>query len=808
MEGLTAQIALDGAAFAFDRLYSYIIPPELQREAAAGMRVTVPFGKGNLKKQGMIFRIEAAELKGLKSILSLTDKAPVLSGEMLALCEYMRENYFCTYYEAVRAALPAGLCFKLTSFYSANEEFSLFSSLNGTEKEIFDYLKAKGEKDSESLKRKFGVTGEFLDCLSEKQALILSREPKRRINDANEKWVRLAVAYDELDSLKLTKRQREIAELVSGTDGISVKEIRYFTGVSQSVIDGLISRELLISFEKRVFRTEGKNIAVADNPEITLTDEQQAAFDGLISKYNEQNGNISLLYGITGSGKTQVFLKLVDEVSAKGRGVIVMVPEIALTPQMLKIFTERYGDKVAVFHSAMSQGARLDEWERVKSGKALIALGTRSAVFAPFENLGLIIIDEEQEHTYKSEQSPRFHARELAVFRTRYNKGLLCLASATPSVESFTAAKQGKYSLFKLTSRFGGAVLPKVETVDMKKEILGGNSSPVSRRLYEAVNETLDNKKQVILLLNRRGHNTYISCPGCGYVMTCPNCSISLTYHSANHRLMCHYCGYSASADTKCPQCGNEHMKFLGAGTQRLEEEIKKLFPKARVLRVDADSTLARESYSEYLNAFAAGEYDILLGTQMVAKGLDFPNVTLVGVLGADSAAFSEDYKSFERTFSLLTQVVGRAGRGESKGLAIVQSINPDSELIGLAARQDYEGFYESEIMTRKLMIYPPYCDICVVQARAGERKNAETAINGIFGKIKKILKCEYADVKLIILGPAPAAVPVVNGKYRYRMIIKCKNGKRFREMLRTALEIKRLPDTAVIADINPDTVI
>lgn len=808
MTGPVAQIALDGAAFAFDRLYSYIIPPELQGKANVGMRVTVPFGKGNLKKQGMIFRIEAAELKGLKAIFSVTDKSPVLSGEMLALCEYMRDNYFCTYYEAVRAALPAGLCFKLTSFYSANEEFSLFSSLNGTEKEIFDYLKAKGEKDSDSIKRKFGVSSEALDSLAEKQALILSREPKRRINDANEKWVRSAVPYDELDGLKLTPRQRETAELVSGTDGISVKEVRYFTGVSQSVIDGLISREVLVSFEKRIFRTERKGRTALNNNEITLTDEQQAAFDGLISKYNEQKGNISLLYGITGSGKTQVFLRLADEVSAKGRGVIVMVPEIALTPQMLRIFTERYGDKVAVFHSAMSQGARMDEWERVRSGKALIALGTRSAVFAPFADLGLIIIDEEQEHTYKSEQSPRFHARELAAFRTRYNKGLLCLASATPSVESFTAAKQGKYSLFKLTNRYGGAVLPKVETVDMKKEILGGNSSPVSRRLYEAVNETLDNKKQAILLLNRRGHNTYISCPECGYVMTCPNCSISLTYHSANHRLMCHYCGYSAAADTKCPQCGNEHMKFLGAGTQKLEEEIKKLFPKARVLRVDADSTLARESYSEYLNAFGAGEYDILLGTQMVAKGLDFPNVTLVGVLGADSAAFSEDFRSFERTFSLLTQVVGRAGRGESKGLAIVQSINPDSELIGLAARQDYEGFYESEIMTRKLMIYPPYCDICVVSTRSGERKNAETAINGIFGKIKEMLKGEYADVKLIILGPAPAAVPVVNGKYRYRMIIKCKNSKRFREMLRLALEIKRLPDTAVIADMNPDTVI
>ncbi len=808
MEGLTAQIALDGATFAFDRLYTYIIPPELQGRACPGMRVTVPFGKGNLKKQGMIFRLETAELKGLKPILSVTDNAPVLSGEMLGLCEYMRENYFCTYYEAVHAALPAGMSFKLISFYSANEEFSLFSSLDGTEREIFEYLKTKGEKDADALKRRFGVTDGLLVNLSEKQALILSREPKRRLGDANEKWVRLAVPFDELEGITLTKRQREIAELVGGTDGISVKEIKYFTGVSQSVIDGLISREVLISFEKRVFRTERKGVTVSENAEITLTEEQQTAFDGLISKYNEQNGNISLLYGITGSGKTQVFLKLADEVSSKGRGVIVMVPEIALTPQMLRIFTERYGEKVAVFHSAMSQGARMDEWERVRSGKARIALGTRSAVFAPFNNLGLIIIDEEQEHTYKSEQSPRFHARELAAFRTRYNKGLLCLASATPSVESFTAASKGKYSLYMLTKRYGGAVLPEVETVDMKKEILSGNSSPISRRLYEAVNETLDNKKQVILLLNRRGHNTYISCPECGYVMTCPNCSISLTYHSANHRLMCHYCGYSVLADTKCPECGSSHMKFLGAGTQRLEEEIKNLFPKARVLRVDADSTLARESYSEYLNAFGAGEYDILLGTQMVAKGLDFPNVTLVGVLGADSAAFSEDYRSFERTFSLLTQVVGRAGRGENAGLAIVQSINPDSELIGLAAKQDYESFYESEIMTRRLMIYPPYCDICVVWARSGERKNAETAINGIFGKIKEMINDEYKDVKLIILGPAPAAVPVVNGKYRYRMIIKCKNSRRFREMLRRTLEIKRPSDTAVIVDMNPDNII
>jgi len=359
-----------------------------------------------------------------------------------------------------------------------------------------------------------------------------------------------------------------------------------------------------------------------------------------------------------------------------------------------------------------------------------------------------------------------------------------------------------------MNHRYGKAILPQVETVDMKQEVLSGNSGVFSARLYEAVKSALEKGQQAIILLNRRGHNTYISCPECGYVAVCPNCSVSLTYHSANKRLMCHYCGYSEAVTGKCSSCGGEHMKFLGLGTQKAEEEIAKLFPTANVLRLDADSTVSRDSYSNYLSAFAKGEYDILLGTQMVAKGLDFPNVTVVGVLGADSAMYSEDYRSFERTFSLLTQVVGRAGRGDTPGVAIVQTVNPDSQLINQARNQDYDTFYSDEILTRKLMIYPPYCDICVVGTASVKREVAENSIKQIFAEIKRLLSEKYSDIKLIILGPAPYSIPKVNNKYRFRIIIKCKNNSRFRELLRKAVSIKLAADTSVSVDFNPETVI
>lgn len=803
MTGLVAKVALSGATLYFDKLYTYAVPTQFHSDLKAGCRVLVPFGNGNIKKQGMVFAIENGELANLKKISSVIDSEPILNSEMLALCSFMQKNVFCTYYDAVNAALPAGLSYSLVNFYSANEEFSP-ELLNTDERKIYDYLLSFGEKSESALKTEFKITPEILSIMLKKQALIKTTDAKRKMNDATQKWVRVLTSEPPQ---KLTPKQKEVYNLLNDVGAASVKEICYFTGVTQAVVDNLVKKGVLCYYAKQVYRipyTPQKSNA----SDIVLTKEQQTAFDGLLNDYKSDEAKVSLLYGITGSGKTQVFLKLADKVVEDKKGVIVMVPEIALTPQLISIFTSRYGDKVAVFHSALSLGQRMDEWQRIKDGKALIAIGTRSAIFAPFENLGLVIIDEEQEHTYKSEKTPRFHTRELAKFRIMNSKGLLCLASATPSIESFTYAKNGRYSLYKLSSRYGNAVLPDVTTVDMREELKNGNTSSLSTALYEELKATLSDGKQAILLLNRRGHNTYISCPSCSYVETCPNCSISLTYHSANKRLMCHYCGYSKQKENVCSQCGHDNMKFMGIGTQKVEEEIKMLFPDAKVLRLDADSTMTKDSYSNYLSAFSNGEYDILLGTQMVAKGLDFPNVTLVGVLGADSAAFSEDFRSFERTFSLLTQVVGRAGRGNIKGKAIIQTVSPDSNIIELAKNQDYDTFYSEEILTRKLMVYPPFCDICLVTSQSVNKNFAENAINEVFNNVKSLVDSEYSDIKVIILGPSSAALSKINNRYRYRMIIKCKNSKNFREMLKKALEIKMQGDASVSVDMNPETLI
>ncbi len=803
MKGTVAKIALQDATYAFDKLYSYAVPSNLPLQI--GERVLVPFGKGNIKKQGMVFEILNDETDKLKSIISVIDKTPILNDESLKMCEYLHETVFCTYYDAINACLPSGISHRLINFYSANEEFSSVSLLDETELSVYNFLLKKGETAQKDLLKKFEIDDEVLNNLLKNEAIIKNSETRQKMNDATQKWVRLSEDYD---TIKLTPRQKEIINLLIDIETASVKEIRYFTGVSLSVIENLIKKGVLIAFEKQVFRKPYKLNNELNTAEVSLTKEQQTAFDGLKNDFEDENGKVSLLYGVTGSGKTQVFLKLVDYVSKQNKGVIVMVPEIALTPQIIDIFTSRYGDKIAVFHSAMSQGQRMDEWKRIKEGKALIAIGTRSAIFAPFKDLGLIIIDEEQEHTYKSEKSPRFNTRDLAKFRTAYHKGLLCLASATPSVETYSKAKSGKYSLYTIKNRYGNAVLPEVEVVDMRREILNGNTSSISTSLYEEIKSVLDNKKQAIILLNRRGHNTYISCPDCGYVATCPNCSISMTYHSANKRLMCHYCGHSVAVTNKCPECEKEHLKFLGLGTQKAQEELSALFPNARILRLDADNTMSRDSYSTYLNDFKTRKYDILLGTQMVAKGLDFPNVILVGVIGADAGLYNEDFRSFERTFSLLTQVVGRAGRGENNGKAIIQTTNPENNIIELAKNQDYDSFYNTEILTRRLMTYPPYCDIAIVTVQSVYREKAQDAINDIFNKIREMINNEYTGVKLIILGPAPTNIAKVNNRYRFRMIIKHKNNKEFRDLLKKAIDIKQFADVSVSVDINPETIV
>ena len=531
-----ASVMLDGATRTFDKPYTYVVPPALEKAARPGCRASVPFGRGNIKKVGMIIAVTVGEGGSLKELLSVTDEIPVLNEEMLCLCEYLRETVFCTYFEAVRAMLPAGIGYKLTDYYTINPEFSAGSLLSSGETAVIKVLEKKGETAADKLMKLTDADEETLVSLYQKQAVLKATNPVRRMGDATQKWVRLNVEPDELLGLTLTPKQDEVVKLIGDALSLSVKEICYFTGVSTSVITGLISKGILAAFDKEILRVHSKVCGEGVRDEIILTDEQLSAFQGLKKSIESGRGETAMLYGVTGSGKTKVFLKTVDLMLDEGRGVIVMVPEIALTPQLLNIFSHRYGENIAVFHSAMPPGQRMDEWKRVKRGEAKIAIGTRSAVFAPVENLGLIIIDEEQEHTYKSEKSPRFHARDVAKYRTAYHKGLLCIASATPSVGSYAAALSGKYSLFTLKNRYGDAILPDVVTVDMRKEILSGNTSSISKILHSEITAALGEKRQIILLLNRRGHNTHISCPACGYVATCENCSISLTYHSANSR--------------------------------------------------------------------------------------------------------------------------------------------------------------------------------------------------------------------------------------------------------------------------------
>lgn len=801
---LIADVILEQTTFSFDKPYGYAVPGDLAA-LKPGCRVIVPFGKGNSMRQGMVLRIFSDESDiELKPILNAIDDEPILSDEMLRLCEWMHEHCFCTYFEAVKAVLPFGISFTVhDSYKKGNVAFSSeYSALD-------EYYQNKKIATAEQLISSFSfLNASVLKKLTDAGMLVKEASAVRRMNDSTVKSVRLKVSLDELENIKLTPRRREIAKMIAELGVATIKEINYFTGVSPSVIYALREKGIVEVFDKEVYRSPIKMLHSAKVQEVNLTEEQETTYRKLEELYRSPKGEAALLYGVTGSGKTSVFLKLTEKAISENRGVIIMVPEISLTPQTVEIFGGRYGDKVALFHSSMSAGQRMDEWKRVKNGEATVVIGTRSAIFAPVKNLSLIIIDEEQEHTYKSEKSPRFHARDLAKFRVAYNNALLLMASATPSIESYTSAKLGKYSLCTIEHRYGKAELPEVKTVDMREELRAGNVGPLSATLKSAVSEALENGHQAIILLNRRGHNTYISCPLCGYVAVCPNCSISMTYHSANRRMMCHYCGYSTSLYNSCPSCGNSDMRFSGVGTQRIEEELNVTFPEASVLRLDADSTSSKDSFSVYLDEFAKGKYDIMLGTQMVAKGLNFPNVTVVGVVGADSVANSSDYRSFERSFSLLTQVFGRAGRGDNKGIAVIQTTDPDSNLIKLAAAQDYKTFYEQEIKVRKMMIYPPYCDLAQIVVQSLSKETAEGTAFKIFASLTEAVKGEYSDVKIKILGPSEALCPKVNNKYRYRLLIKAKNSKRFRELLRSAATLKTAKETTVSVDINPDNVV
>ena len=801
-----AGVVVEKSAYSFDRVFDYTIPDDMQDSIQIGCRVLVPFGRASKQRQGVVVTLHNNKNSKLKEINKLLDTTPVVTQEMLDTAKFMKEHYFCTYYDAVKAMLPAGINYKITTLYSAvkTEETA---PLNIYEQQIYDYLlKAKEPVKEDKILADLGFADKsYIDSLLLKGLLRKSEEAFRKTGDAMLKMVAIMEDADA-NSVTLTPKQQSVFEVLETAGAVSVKEICYYTGVTQSVVDSIVKKGLAYYYEDEIFRTPKANVTETVEP-LVLTDEQNNAYKEIYSKIKEDKPSVSLLYGITGSGKTSVFLKLIEKVLQDDLGIIVMVPEISLTPQFMNIFSSRFGKQVAVFHSGLSFGERLDEYKRVKNGDAKIAIGTRSAVFAPFEKIGLIIMDEEQESTYKSESTPRYHAREVAKFRIAKHNAVLLLSSATPSIESYFYAKQGRYNLSTLTNRYGGAVLPEVVIADMNVEAQEGNFSNFSSVLLENLHYNLDHNKQSILLLNRRGHNVYVSCTHCQEPVTCPNCSITMTYHSANKRIMCHYCGYSLPFTNECPTCNGKGLRLSGAGTQMAEEELEKIFPQARILRLDTDATMKKFSHERKLTAFAKGDYDILIGTQMVAKGLNFPNVTLVGVLNADQMLYADDYRSYERTFSLLTQVVGRSGRGKDKGMAVIQTFTPENNIISMSAQQDYEKFYNGEIAIRKAMLYPPYADICMIGFVSENQMKAVKASNDFLNMFINNAREKYPNLPLRILGPSPASVLKVSNKYRYKLIIKCRNNSDFRKLLGDLLcdfdKISEFKDVTVYADMN-----
>lgn len=808
-----ALVAVEGVVYHFDMPYSYKIPFELEGKAKQGTRVMVPFGNGNKKRQGLILSVkplfEAENCEKLKTISSVLDDKPLFDEEMISLVFWLKENTFCTLFEAAKAMLPAGIGLSyVVSYMSKEVDFSVISKLNSTQKEIYDYLKSQNKYvKKEKIISDLGLVADTdaFSVLEKTGAIVSNTDAKRKTGDLTVKNVRLTVSEDEVNEIikSLTAKQKSVANLLKDIGGASVKEVCYFCGVTPAVVSALEKKGIVELFDSEIYR-KPKYVSLSHKTESpVLTQSQSKAYNELLKKYREHEAGAYLLYGVTGSGKTQVFLKLIEDVVNDGKGVIVMVPEIALTPQTLNIFYSHFGDKVAVFHSALSAGERIDEWKRVKNGDAKIAIGTRSAVFAPFSDLGLIVMDEEQEHTYKSEMTPRYHAREVAKFRCVHNNALLVLASATPSVETYTNAINGRYGFVKLDKRYGKAVLPEVKTIDITN-----TKGPISNELYTAIEECLENKKQCILLMNRRGFNTFAVCGSCKSVISCPNCSISLTYHNANNRLMCHYCGHSQPYTDVCPECNEKSVSYAGYGTQRIEDELSRVFPDARILRMDADTTMARYSYQDKLTAFSEGEYDILLGTQMVAKGLDFPDVTLVGIISIDHQLYNDDFRSSEKAFDLLTQVIGRSGRGENKGVAYIQSVVPDNDIIELSAAQDYESFYETEAIIRKSMVYPPFCDICSLCFTSEQYNKSYNCAKNFFELLKNAVSNEYNDVKINVLGPIQPRISKISNKYRNIITIKCKNNKRFREMLsvliKEYMKNNQINGANITVDINP----
>lgn len=747
MSAKIAKIAVSAATYWIDRPYDYLIPEEMRDKALPGARVIVPFAMGNRRSEGIILALsDNSEYIKLKAITKVLDEQPILTDEQIKLALFMRDRFFCTVYDAVKAILPAGLWF--------------------------------------------------------------DEEGNRRAKDKTVEVAKLCVSSEDASATADNKRHRSpqqsaILDLLCSFEALPVRDILSHTGASKQSLNVLIKHELVETYRREVYRRP-KVFADEILPVPVLNTEQQKAYEGLEALADSGSASAALLFGVTGSGKTSVYIHLINDSLKKGKSAILLVPEIALTPQMLQTFSSHFGNEIAVLHSSLSTGERYDEWKRIKNGEARLVIGTRSAIFAPVKELGIVIIDEEQEESYKSENSPRYNARDVAKYLCSKAECLLLLGSATPDISSRYNAETGKYSMFTLRERYNDMSLPDVKIVDMKRELRRGNGSDISTYLKDELEANISRGEQSILFINRRGAHKLISCGECGYTYKCPRCSVSLTYHSANRRLMCHYCGYSRRVEEYCPDCGGE-LKYVGSGTQRIEEEVRELFPEVEVLRMDTDTVAPVGSHEKLFEKFRNENIPIMVGTQMVTKGLNFENVTLVGVISADQSLYSGDYRAGERTFSLITQVVGRSGRGAKPGRAVIQTFTPENQTIKQAAMQDYESFYDSEIELRRLQNAPPLCDLLSITASGMDEEQVLKTIHYIKDWLDELLKDTEGAV---VLGPAPLGVVKVNNRYRYRVNICCHAMGKLRNMLsHVVIECsrdKRFKGVAVYADNDP----
>ncbi len=833
---LYAQVRIINAPYHIDKEYTYHLPLQLENRVCVGSVVVVPFGGANSQRNAVVTAISnKTDCKKTKPILGVPGRYMKISDEMLGLCSYISNHLFCSFGDAVKCVLPSGLGVKSVRVYSANDiSTDNQIKLNLSAQNVLSFIRRNERVSETQIKKEYGQGAASCAKTLEKMGLCKSEvDFECHINEKNEKYAVLSddesiIEKINNESIKLTPKQLGVFEsLLHYESFCPVTELMQVSGAGISVINELSKKGVLRIFD---VQTDRNLLALSEckdkgyDKDFDLSDEQKNALFELCKLYDTHKANAALLFGVTGSGKTNVILKLIDKVLDDNKNVIVLVPEIALTGQTVGRFAARYGEKIALIHSGLSAGERMDAWKKIDEGKAQIVIGTRSAVFAPVKNLGLIVIDEEQESSFKSDKTPKYNARDVARYRCAHNNALLVLASATPSIESYYKAMTGKYSLVTLSERYKGLQMPDVEFCDMRnvpyfeqipdgeqKQNLCALPTTISTVLKNEIEKNLNNKEQTILFINRRGYRSFAQCHSCGHTFECPNCSVTLTHHInkkySRDTMVCHYCGHSQPLPKICPVCKkDDSIVYMGAGTQMLESSLLRQFPEIKIARMDADTTSGKFSHEKILDAFRNGDADVLVGTQMVAKGHDFPKVSLVGIINADTSLYLNDYRANEKTFSLLTQVLGRAGRTGKRGRAVIQTYSPDNDILRLAGLQDYKAFYEREILFRKASLFPPFCDIVTVTFSGLVENDVINAVKHFGTGIDEKAKNEYPDVKFILFGPFKSEVYKVAGKYRMRFIIKCANNARFRSMLceLIAKYTRSFKEVTLSADVNP----